>query len=58
MPPEVFSWVEPPLHRVYLSEVTKVYHEIVPFKIKHISLNQVDEPKIDTVNYFPGSVEP
>lgn len=26
LPPEVFTWVEPPLHRVYLSEVTKVYH--------------------------------
>lgn len=50
--PEVFSWVEPPLHKVYLSEVTKVYDEIVPFKIKYVCLSSLDEPKIETSNYF------
>jgi len=44
--------VEPPKHKEYISEVTKVYHDIVPFKIKYVNLNALDEPKINTSNYF------
>lgn len=58
LPPEVFEeWVNPPLHRLYLSEVTKVYHEIVPFKIKHICLSSLEDPVIKVPNYFKDDTE-
>ena len=58
LPPQVFEWVDPVLHRTYLSEVTKVYHEVVPFKIKHVCLSSLDDPVIDTPNYFAADLEP
>lgn len=58
LPPAVFEdWVEPPLHRLYLSEVTKVYHEVVPFKIKHVCLSSVEDPVIKTPNYFKSDTD-
>ena len=59
MSPDVFDWVEPPLHKTYISEVTKVYHDVVPFKIKHITPGTpMDGPKIDIQNYFKDDIEP
>ena len=49
--------MEPPLHRLYLSEVTKVYHEVVPFKIKHVCLSSLGDPIINTPNYFNPDTE-
>jgi hypothetical protein len=57
-PAKVFEWVEPPLHRDYLSEVTKVYHDVVPFKIKFVCLSSLDDPKIDMPNFFSQETDP
>jgi hypothetical protein len=37
--------------------VTKVYHDIVPFKIKHINLLDLEDPKINTDNFFSESTD-
>lgn len=34
-----------------------MYHEVVPFKIKFVNLSSLDDPKINTKNYYNSEIE-
>jgi hypothetical protein len=42
---EVFEYVQPPLHRLYISEAAKAYAEIAAIKLSKIVLEEEFEDK-------------
>jgi hypothetical protein len=50
--PTVFNFVRPDNHRFYITEAAKTYHQVAPFKLKHIALSITDGPVINRPNYF------
>ena len=55
--PLVFSHVRPDSHQLYITEAARTYHDVVPFKIKNISLAMNDPPSINRPSYFREDVD-
>ena len=55
--PEVFHFIRPENHKYYITEAARTYADVVPFKLKNISLSINDAPVISRPNFFSPDVD-